>query len=165
METKKIKVYDLDAFFKSEFEVEAFRYKQIAIFEGKRGVVLAEHEAVHKKEFALTDTVEMPVNPIPEPGKMWMAATMVVQARIEELMQAPCTEMTMEEFFDRRDYNPRCQSNYRGLMNSLQEIEFDLHGYFSVEKPSLSDQIRTAAAKKDTSVKSSAPKREADIDR
>lgn len=143
---KKIKVYDLNTYFQKELEVESFRYEKVAIFEGPKGVVVAEHEAVHMLENALSDTIVLPVNPISEPGRIWLVPTMELRTKIEELQDAPFTEMTMDEFFDRRNYNPRCQSNYRTLMNHLRDIGFDLHGYFAPERPTLNDQIHAASS-------------------
>lgn len=162
MDVKKIKVYDLDAFLRKELELESFRYEKAAIFEGPYGVVLAEHEAVHKRVNAVTDTVQLEANKIAEPGTMWIAPSYVVSATIDELKTAPYEEMTMEEFFDRRNYNPRCENNYMYLMESLRGIGFDLHGYFPTEqvKP-LADRIQAAEAQRNHAPQPSAPQRDA----
>ena len=165
MDLKKIKVYDLNAYFQKELEVESFRYEKVAIFEGPNGVVVAEREAVHMRENALSDTIELPVNPIHEPGKMWLVPTMVLRTTIEELLDAPYKEMTMDEFFARRNYNSRCQSNYRILMNNLRDIGFDLHGYFEPEHPSLNDQIHAASSDIHSEPKQPVPSRDMGPDR
>lgn len=150
MDVKKIKVYDLDAFLRRELNLQSFRYEKAAIFEGPHGVVLAEEEAVHKRVNAISDTVKLGANDIAAPGTLWIAPSYEVTATIEELKTAPYVEMTMEEFFRRRNYNPRCENNYRALMNSLRDIGFDLHGYFPVEHKSLVDQISGAETRRDT---------------
>lgn len=130
---KKIKVYDIDAFVAQEHpEYEAFRYKKAAIFEGPRGVVFAEEEAVHQKENTLTDSVVVPLAKRTDENHVAIFATADMTVSLDELIEkAPYEEMSMEEFFARRDYNPRCQNNYATLMDSLRKIGFDLNGYFS----------------------------------
>lgn len=144
MEVKKIKVYDMDALFK-EADMVPFRFNKLAIFEGKRGVIVAEHEAVHMVENLVTDSVILHANKTPEPGHIPLFPTHQATLQITELMEAPYTEMTIEEFFDRRNYNPRCQDNYATLMGHLREIGFDLHGYFPTQQTTLDDKINSAA--------------------
>lgn len=71
----------------------------------------------------------------------------------------------MEEFFARRNYNPRCQDNYRYLMESLRDIGFDLHGYFAVEqtKP-LAARIQAAESRKGSAPQTVQPQRDKDPD-
>lgn len=155
MDVKKIKVYDMDALFK-EADMAPFRYNKVAIFEGPRGVIVAEHEAVHMRENLVTDSIVLPATKIPEPGHFAILPTHEATLQICELMEAPYTEMTIEEFFDRRNYNPRCQSNYANLMGHLREIGFDLHGYFPTQQTTLDDKIKSAAQR--TGSKSAEPK-------
>jgi len=124
--------------------MEAFRYQQVAIFEGKTGVVVAEHECVHKRVNQLSDTIEIPANKLPDPGHIWIIANYLCTISVDEILRAPYQEMLFTDFFSRRDYNPRCQDNYQTLLRSLQAIEFDLTGYLPV-KQSLSNQIQAAA--------------------
>lgn len=143
---EKILVYDIDAFVKNETEqkFEAFRYEKAAIFLGSRGVVLAEVEAVHKRGICMTDSIAIPICPIPEEGRMYVASTHELVATFDEIVaKAPCTEMYMEEFFARRDYNPRCQDNYATLMRTLKDIGFDVLPYLR-EQLSVSEQINKA---------------------
>lgn len=153
MDMKKIKIYDLAALFEKEgvlFEgekLEPYCFKKIAVFEGNRGVIVAEHEAVQLLENTIKDTVMIPANPPSSPGMIWAIAKYEVEVPIEELMQAPYEEKTMEEFFDRRSYNPRCQQNFAALLKNLDEIEFDLRGYFPEKHASLKSQICSASAK------------------
>lgn len=145
---KKIKVYDIDAFVAQEYpEYEPFRYKKAAIFEGPRGVVFAEEEAVHQKENALTDSVVVPLAKRTDENHIAIIAIADMTVSLDELVsKAPYEEMSMEEFFARRDYNWRCQDNYALLMDSLRKIGFDLDGYFE-KKPSVDEQVLVAAEK------------------
>ena len=142
-EVKKIRIYDLDALFKEE-GMEPFRYNQVAVFEGKGGVIVAESEANHMLEGKVTDNVIIPANPIRSPGKMWILPQYEATLPIDEIKTAPYKEQTIEEFFNRRSYNPRCEANYESLMDGLRTIGFDLHGYFATEKPSLVETIQSA---------------------
>lgn len=132
----KFKVYDMDAFIGKYYpDYEAFRYKKAAIFEGKHGVVFAEEEAVHQREQKLTDSVVVPLchKTKKKDGHITMAimASGKMTVSLDEIVaKAPYEEMTMDEFFVRRDYNLRCQDNYDILMDTLRDIGFDLRGYF-----------------------------------
>ena len=149
---KPITVYDLDAYFHAEHQMEAFRYKQVAIFEGEKGIVLAEAEAVHKIVDSLSDTVDIPVNKLPEPGKVWLIANYMCTISIDEILKAPSCEMPFVDFFKRRDYNPRCQSNFKTLLQSLTAIEFDLSDYFPHKEPLSKQLIAAETRAKNTSV-------------
>lgn len=144
---KKIKVYDIDAFVAQEHpEYEPFRYKKAAIFEGSHGVVFAEEEAVHQKENALADSVVVPLAKRTDEKHIALIASAEMTVSLDEIVKkAPYEEMSMEEFFTRRNYNWRCQDNYATLMDSLRDIGFDLDGYF--DKPSIVEQINEAKEK------------------
>ncbi len=132
---KKIKVYDIDAFVRNEVgpQYQALFYDKAAIFEGDRGVVFAESEAVHQRKLVLTDSVEVPCCLRPEKGRLAVFATHTLRVSFDELIEkAPHEEMGIEEFFTKRNYNPRCIENYETLMSSLRNIGFDLHGYFDI---------------------------------
>lgn len=123
----KIKVYDVNEFVKKNYpEYEAFRYEKAAIFEGANGVVFAEREAVHKRENLLTDSVQIPLCKKASEGHIAIMASAELTVSLAELVAgAPCEEMNMEDFFTRRNYNPRCQENYAILLNSLRSIGLD----------------------------------------
>lgn len=144
----KIKVYDIDAFIESNYPgYAAFRYKEAAVFEGERGVVFAEEEAVHQRENVLTDSVIVPLCKRPSEGHIAIRATAEMTVSLNEIVsEAPYKVMSMEAFFKRRNYNPRCQDNYAVLMNNLRGIGFDLHGYFE-ERSSLNEQLSCAVEK------------------
>lgn len=141
----KIKVFDIDALVAQEYpEYEPFRYKKAAIFEGPRGVVFSEEEAVHQKENALTDAVVVPLAKRTDKNHIAIFATAKMTVSLDEIVaKAPFEEMSMDEFFSRRNYNPRCQDNYETLMKSLRNIGFDLYGFFE-DKPSIETQMKEA---------------------
>ena len=147
---KKIKVYDIDALIGELYpDYKAFRYEKATIFEGPQGIVFAEQEAVHVRENLITDSVKIPLCQRPPEGYISLAPTADLTITLDEIVAgAPHEEMTIEEFFVRRDYNPRCQQNYATLMSSLRSIGFDLHGYFA-DSPSIDDQIQAAAGERD----------------
>ena len=147
-DVKKIRVYDMEALLAKE-NLEPFRYNKVAVFEGSRGVIVAEQEAVHQMENRITDSIVIPANNPSSPGRTWLLPEYEVTISIDELMTAPYTEMTMEEFFSRRNYNPRCQGNYTNLMSHLHQIGFDFHSYFTNEKPALADRISSAGECRD----------------
>lgn len=144
---EKILVYDIDAFIKNETKqkYEAFRYEKAAIFLGSRGVVFAEHEAVHFRENCMTDSVVLPICPVAEEGHMYIMPTHELTVSLDEIVaKAPHEEMAFEEFFDRKDYNPRCQDNYATMMGSLRKIGFDVKPYLP-EPVGIDEQIDKAA--------------------
>ena len=149
---KKLKVYDVDAFCRDSVEMMPFHYGQAAIIEGTKGVILAEHEAVHQIENLLTDSVVLPVAPIPQNGGFPIFATHEWVVQLSDIAEkAPCKEMTMEEFFDKRDYNSRCQRNFMGLMASMREIGLEPKEYMqdkAQEKKGLEALIGAAESKR-----------------
>lgn len=147
MPLKKLKIYDLDAFLRAECGLEAFRYQKVAIFEGERGVVVAEHEAVHKLEESLSSVIEIGANKPARPGTIWILPTYTVSVSIAEIKTAPYEEMTMDTFFDRRTYNIRCMDNWSTLLRSLSDIGFDLSSYLPEKQP-LQRTIRSAQEKR-----------------
>ena len=148
MEPKKLKIYDIDALLRQECDKQAFRYHKVAVFEGSHGVVVAEEEAVHQKEAGLQSTIEIPANNIARAGHTWLMPSYLVNIAVSDVKSASFTEMTMEEFFRRRNYNPRCQANWRILLSSLDSIGFDYREYLPV-KPHLDKTIQSAEGKKE----------------
>lgn len=143
MDTQKLKIYDLDALLRAECGKQAFRYRKVAVFEGKKGVVVAEEEGVHQRGEDLSSTIDIEANNIARPGNTWIMPSYIISVQISDVKEAPFTEMTMEAFFKRRDYNPRCQSNWRDLLSSLDAIGFDLEKYLS-ERQGLDEKIQSA---------------------
>ena len=135
MQAKPIRIYDLDALFRKELDLEAFRYRQVAVFEGKTGVVVAEEEAVHKRVNVASDTIQVPANKPTPAGHLTIMPMAYVTLSVEEIKEAPQKEMLMSEFFSRRNYNPRCQTNWSILLSTLREIGFDYSELFPDRAP------------------------------
>jgi len=132
---KKLKIYDVNELLLKENNIEAFRYKKVAIFESIFGIVVADEEAVHLRENLITDSIAIEANtPAGENHVAIMPDRMCFIVIKGILERASCEEMTIEEFFKNRIYNFRYRRNWSVLMNSLKEIEFDLSGYFKEEK-------------------------------
>lgn len=125
-----LKIYDVNAFLNKNCQKEAFRYERVAIFVGPSGVVVAEYEAVHMLENVVSDTVRIPCNDPPSDGKIWITPQYTANVKIEDILaEAPCTEMSMSDFFSKREYNIRCEKNWSTLLASLRDIGFDTAGY------------------------------------
>lgn len=149
---EKIKVYDVDAFMKEDINMSAFHYAKAAIFKGPNGVIFAEHEAIHQVENLITDSIMLDLTPISQPGKRYIMPTHQAAVPLKEIEEkAPCKEMTMEEFFDRKDYNWRCRQNFSTLLASMREIGLEPKEYL-MEKTPLDKQINNAAAEKNAGV-------------
>lgn len=161
---KTLKVYDVDEFFRKEAKMSAFHYGSAAIIKGPNGVILAEHEAVHQVENLITDSVVIPLAAIPSKGGMAIMATHEATVRLCDIEEkAPYQEMTMEEFFDKRNYNPRCQTNFRILLESMREIGLDPKEYLQEQakaKSTLSSQLKEAEKEKSVSQTNNAPVKE-----
>ena len=147
MDRKKLKIYDLNALLKDECNLEPMRYQKVAVFEGKTGILVAEEEAVYQAVCQLSDSICIGANKPARPGKAWVLPAFEVTLPIAIVKTAPYTEMTMESFFTRRDYNPRCQENWKTLLSALSDIGFDLDGYLP-EKGALHEKIADAKTRK-----------------
>lgn len=143
MDRKKLKIYDLNALLKDECNLEPMRYKKVAVFEGKTGILVAEEEGVYQAVCQLSDSICIGANKPAQPGKAWVLPAFEVSLPIVIVKTAPSEEMSMESFFSRRNYNPRCQENWKNLLSELSRIGFDLNGYLP-EKAPLGEKIMEA---------------------
>lgn len=127
---KKIQIYDLKAFLMENAGKDSFRFHKVAIFEGEDGVLVAEAESVYLIENIVTDTIRIPCNAPPSPGKCWIDAKYTADIVIKDLLEsAPTEEMTMTEFFSKRTYGIRCQNNWSKMLKGLREVGFDISEY------------------------------------
>lgn len=138
----KIKVYDADALIRREADMSCHTFKKIAVFQGPHGVVVAEQEAVHDKLNTVDDSFRFSLTKIPSPGKMYVVPTAYAEIPVSFILKnAPCEEMEFYDFFSRRNYNPRCESNFRHLCAQLREIGID------IPKEPLSQKLKNADLK------------------
>jgi len=135
----KIKVYDVDGWIRKEADMTCHTFKKVAIFQGGNGVVVAESEAVHDLLHSEKDSFRFHLTPIPEPGKIFLVSTAYVDVPVSVIREnAACEEMDFYEFFSRRNYNPRCESNFRYLCNQLKDIGYE------IPREPLADKLRNA---------------------
>lgn len=127
---KKIKIYDVNALLLKEDNLEAFRYKKVAIFEGTYGIIVAEKEAVHQVENMITDSISIEANTPADEKHIAIMPNRRCFIIIKNILEkAAFEEMEMSQFFSGSMYNSRCRQNWAKLMESLNEIEFDLKEY------------------------------------
>ena len=135
----KIKIYDADAFIRKEAEMACHTFQKVAILEGPHGIVVAEKEAVHDVLNDRDDTFRFDLTKIPSPGHMYLIPSAYVDIPIREILdRAPSVEMEFYDFFSRRNYNPRCENNFRYLCGELRDI-----GY-PIPKEPLTDKLKSA---------------------
>lgn len=136
-----IKIYDADAFIRNELEMCCHRFEKVAILEGSHGVVIAEHEAVHDVLNTLEDTFRFDLTKIPPPGTLYVMPSAYIDVPVSMIKEnAPQEEMDFYDFFSRRNYNPRCESNFRHLCKHLQDIGYE------IPKESLKAKVQSANA-------------------
>ena len=122
-----IKIYDADRYFREEGEMTCHTFGKIAIFEGSRGVVVAEKEAVHDVLDSLDDEFRFHLTNIPPSGSIYLLPTAYADIPIRDIYEnAPSEEMDFYDFFSRRNYNSRCVSNFNYLCKHLWDIGYEI---------------------------------------
>ena len=157
MDAKKIRIYDMKALFQKE-GIEPFRFSNVAVFEGKNGVIVAENSAIHLVMRSTSDTVAIPANPSRERGVFYAEPQYTATLSVDEIKTAPHTEMTTEDFFKRCTKGSLCEPNYQALMQHLGDIGFDIHDYFPAQNSSLEDKIKSAERRRFFGAKTSPAK-------
>lgn len=138
----KIKIYDADAFIRKEANMACHTFGQVAVFQGPKGVIVAEEEAVHDMFQSIEDAFSFHLTKIPSPGKRMLIPTHSADIPVKEIMNhAPSKEVDFYDFFSRRNYNPRTQNNFRYLCGHLREIGYE------IPKEPLSQKVQAASAK------------------
>lgn len=138
----KIKIYDADAYIRDSVAMTCHSFGQVAIFEGPRGVVVAERDAVLDRFQSVEDPFSFMLTKIPEPGKMYIMPTHRADIPVKDIMdKAPSQEMEFYDFFSRRNYNLRCENNFRFLCDNLRDIGIE------IPKEPLSMKVQQAAGR------------------
>jgi len=154
----KIKIYNTDEFIRNEFNMACHTFGEVAIFEGKNGVVVAEKEAVHDMFDSLNESFNFDLTKIPAPGKMYILPTHSADIPISMIKEkAPNKEIEFYDFFSKRNYNPRCQNNFKFLCENLREIEYE------IPKEPLFSKIMNATEKANSQIKHNRPAPEREI--
>ena len=124
-----INVYDLDAFISAEtdgeFESHDFGSGAAIIVKSDGEGCMVDYEAVGTAFNAITDTVKIGIHKMPEQHEGYttisMIATHYVKCTYKEIIDgAPVKQMTVAEFFTKKNYNSRCQDNFRGILEYLE---------------------------------------------
>ena len=132
---KTIAVYDINDYIKKECgeQYQTFDYPGgAAIFtegEGSGKCIIVDHEAVGITLNSENDEFKLGLNNIPkeevdEEGNVHRSIPIfpeyAIKTTIKEILtNGKATPSTFEKFFDRRNYNSRCQENFNELMESL----------------------------------------------
>lgn len=125
-----IAVYDIDAFVKQECgeEYEAYDYKfgGAAIFtqsEGSGKCCIVDNEAIGLRLNDVNEEFKIGVNDKHEGNSIPIMAKYTIEVSIKDILEKGKSKPTdFETFFDRRNYNSRCQENFDELMNYLNDI-------------------------------------------
>ena len=122
-----IDVYDLDAFIASEtdgqFESHDFSGGAAILLRRDGSGCMLDYEAVGYEFRSIDDEVEIGIHKISTPDEngyftISVIATHMVRCTYREIIEkAPVKQMTVDEFFKKRNYNSRCQSNFSEICN------------------------------------------------
>lgn len=120
-----IDVYDLDAFIASEtdgqFESHDFGQGAAIIVRSDGSGCMLDYEAVGYAFNSIDDEVEIGIHKISTPDEngnftISVIATHMVRCTYREIIEkAPVTQMTVDEFFTKRNYNSRCSRNFANI--------------------------------------------------
>lgn len=125
-----IDVYDLDTFIAEEtdgqFESHDFSGGAAIIIRQDGSGCMVDYEAVGFTFNSIDDEVEIGIhkrNTRDENGRRTISviATHNVVCTYREIIDgAPVKQMTVDQFFTKRNYNPRCQRNFAGVIEFLE---------------------------------------------
>lgn len=117
-----IDVYDLDAWINAEtdgqFESHDFGGGAAILIRPDGSGCMLDYEAVGFEFRSIDETVKIGIHKIPsrdENGYMTISiiATHRIECTCREIIDnAPVKQMTVDEFFKKRNYNSRCSSNF-----------------------------------------------------
>ena len=122
-----IDVYDVDAFVAAEtdgqFESHDFSGGAAILIRPNGSGCMLDFEAVGYEFRSIDDTTEIGIHKISEPDEngrftISIIATHMIKCTYREIIEgAPVKQMTVNEFFTKRNYNSRCQSNFAEICN------------------------------------------------
>lgn len=125
-----IDVYDLDAFISEEtdgqFESHDFNGGAAILIRRDGSGCMVDYEAVGYEFRSVDDEVDIGIHEISTPDEngtftISLIATHIVRCTYREIMEkAPVTQMTVNEFFTKRNYNTRCMSNFEGILEFFE---------------------------------------------
>ena len=121
-----IDVYDIDAFVAAEtdgeFESHDFSGGAAILVRNDGSGCMVDYEAVGWEFNDLGDTMKLGVHKMPEHHEGYttisIIATHYIKCTYREVIDnAPVKQMTVDEFFTKRNYNSRCAQNFREICN------------------------------------------------
>jgi len=122
-----IDIYDLDAWIASEtdgqFESHDFMGGAAILLRSDGSGCMLDFEAVGYEFRSIDDTAEIGIHKISTPDEngnfsISIIATHMIKCTYREIIEnAPVKQMTVDEFFTKRNYNSRCQSNFAEICN------------------------------------------------
>lgn len=117
-----IDVYDIDAWVAAEtdgqFESHDYRGGAAILIRPDGSGCILDYEAVGYEFKSVNDIAKIGIHEIKKPDEngtfyISMIATHRLEAPYSEIMDnAPVTQMTVNDFFTKRNYNSRCQRNF-----------------------------------------------------
>lgn len=125
-----IDVYDLDAFIEAEtdgqYESHDFGGGAAIIIRRDGSGCMLDYEAVGFAFNSIDDEVEIGIHKISTPDEngnftISIIATHMVRCTYREIIEgAPVKQMTVDEFFKKRNYNDRCQRNFANILEYFE---------------------------------------------
>lgn len=136
---KNIKVYDIKKYIEGmDFDGRKYQvhgiYSGIAIIEGENGVLVIDDEGCGVKKDNTDETYKIGLNDIPEEGVMYALPKYRIEPSINDLMKAEYKEMPITEFIKRYNTKDRIKSNFKIVLDTMNEIGLDSSEYYKVSK-------------------------------
>lgn len=127
-----IDVYDIAAFVASETdgEYETFDFSEGAaiLLQNDGSGCILDYEAVGWEFKNIDEETDIGINPILEQDKegytkIYVVPTYRLTCTYREIIEgAPVKQMTVNEFFTKRNYNSRCASNFAEIVPFLKDM-------------------------------------------
>ena len=121
-----IDVYDLDAWINAEtdgqFESHDFSGGAAILIRPDGSGCILDYEAVGFEFSSIDEEIQIGIHKMPEKHEGYTSISIIATHRIEctcrEIIDnAPVKQMTVDEFFTKRNYNSRCERNFAEICN------------------------------------------------
>lgn len=125
-----INVYDIDAFVSDatdgQYESHDFRGGAAILLKSDGSGCILDFEAVGYEFNSIDEDLEIGIHKIPTTDKegyitVSVIATHYITCTYREIIdEAPVKQMTVDEFFTKRNYNSRCQRNFAEILEFFE---------------------------------------------
>lgn len=124
-----IDVYDIEAFVDAEtdgqFEAFDFRGGAAILIKPDGSGCMVDFEAVGYDFKSIDDSIELGICKHPEKHEGYTTISIIpthcIDCTYRDIMDnAPVQEMTVGEFFTKKNYNSRCASNFKGILEFFE---------------------------------------------